>query len=320
MAAVDIATLVDTFTTGISAKWDIVYGSPTAIAGWCLIPCQHSGGVPQYAGIQSTTPGGVDTWTIAASSASAEILVPPNGAGATSAYLRMAVSSPTTGTYAAVTYDAVANTLVLGNYVGGVDAGAVTIPYIGSLHRWWRIRQGAGRLYWDTSADGVTWTNRRTQTGPGAWLLSTIYLGFEASRVGGTNDNAVIDNVSTRDSTATTSAAPGGASVGVPALSTGATIDDGMAAGAGVVAGPVLSSGATVAVGLAAGTSTVPDVSIVTSASSIMSPPPTLFVRFPVATLFFAESRAFAVGGSAGTLGLSGSAIMRDLSGNAYVT
>lgn len=319
MVAVDISTLVDTFTTGISAYWNILYGSPSAIAGWCLIPCQHSGGVPQYAGIQSTTPGGGNTWTIASSSTSAEILVPPNGSGATAAYLRMAVSSPNSGIYAAITYDAVANTLIFGNYVGGVDASAVTIPYISTLHRWWRIRNDPGRLYWDTSADGATWTNRRTLNGPGAWLLSTVYLGFEASRNGGTNDSAVIDNVSTHTSTATVAAVLGSSAVPAPSLSTGATVDDGTAAGAGVVSDPTLSAGATVAGDVAVGVGVVPDVEIVTSASSIMSPPPTLFVRFPLATLIFAESKAFAVSGSAETLGLSGGAIVRDLTGSAYV-
>jgi hypothetical protein len=319
MVAVDVFHLFDTFAAGMSTYWNVVYGSPTVSGGQCSIPCTHVAGIPQYAGIQSTTPGGADTWSIASSSTSAEIVTVPSGAGATSATLRMAVSSPTTGTYTAFTYDAVANTLTMGNYVGSVDSDAVTIAYIGSLHRWWRIRHGAGRLYWETSTDGVTWTVRRSQNGPGSWLNSTIHVGFEASRTGGTNDVAVIDNVSVHEVTGQPGAAPGAATVPAAVMSTGTTVDDGAAVGSGTVVVPSLSSGAAVAAGVVPTAGVVPDVSIVTSAQSIMSPPPTVFVRLPVASFVFSTPRAFSMSGVARTLGLAGSASVRSLSGSAHV-
>lgn len=34
------------------------------------------------------------------------------------------------------------------------------IPYDPVFHRFWRLRESGGQTYWDTSADGVTWTNR----------------------------------------------------------------------------------------------------------------------------------------------------------------
>lgn len=319
MAAIDIATLVDTFTSGIGPYWNITYGSPFTAGGWCLIPCAHASGIPQYAGIQSTTPGGANTWSVASSSTSVEVVVTPNGAGATNAYLRMAVSSPTTGTFVAITYDAVANTLTFGDYAGGVDAGAVTIPYIGSQHRWWRIRHGTGKVYWDTGIDGVTWTNRRVKAGAGAWMLSTVFLGFEASRNGGFDDYGAIDNVSTRGATATTAAAAGAGIVGIPSLSTGATQDTDTATGTGSVENPTLSAGSTVMADAASGSAGFPDVSIVTSASSIMSPPPTLFVRFPLTTFLFASPKAFSVDGTASVAGLYGRAVMYELSGSASI-
>ena len=56
------------------------------------------------------------------------------------------------------------------------------IPFDPVAHRWWRIREGtgagaggtSGNLYWDTSPDGVTWTNRRTYAhGLGGGALAT---------------------------------------------------------------------------------------------------------------------------------------------------
>jgi hypothetical protein len=33
------------------------------------------------------------------------------------------------------------------------------VPYDAAAHRFWRLREAGGQTYWDTSADGVTWSN-----------------------------------------------------------------------------------------------------------------------------------------------------------------
>ena len=43
---------------------------------------------------------------------------------------------------------------------GGNPTGVATLTYSPTQHLYWRVRESAGTIYWDTSADGTTWTNR----------------------------------------------------------------------------------------------------------------------------------------------------------------
>jgi hypothetical protein len=53
---------------------------------------------------------------------------------------------------------------------GNVETLVQTDAYNATTHRWLRIRESAGSIYWDYSADGLSWTNYRTDT-------TTILLG-----------------------------------------------------------------------------------------------------------------------------------------------
>jgi hypothetical protein len=44
-------------------------------------------------------------------------------------------------------------------------AVAVAIVYQSDLHRWWRIREGAGQIYFETSPDGIAWTTQHVSGG-----------------------------------------------------------------------------------------------------------------------------------------------------------
>jgi len=43
---------------------------------------------------------------------------------------------------------------------GGNPTAIATLTYSPATHAYWRVREAAGTVYWDTSSDGVTWTNR----------------------------------------------------------------------------------------------------------------------------------------------------------------
>lgn len=50
--------------------------------------------------------------------------------------------------------------------------------YNSSTHRWWRIGESGGNILWDTSPDGVTWTNRRSFATP--FAITDLIIGLSA--------------------------------------------------------------------------------------------------------------------------------------------
>jgi hypothetical protein len=46
----------------------------------------------------------------------------------------------------------------------GASATITSFTYSATTHKFWRIRESAGVIYYDTSADGLTWTNQGTYT------------------------------------------------------------------------------------------------------------------------------------------------------------
>jgi len=53
--------------------------------------------------------------------------------------------------------------LYFAEYVNGV-VDQTSVVFNASTHRWWRLRYAAGSIYWDTSTNGFSWTNRRSKT------------------------------------------------------------------------------------------------------------------------------------------------------------
>lgn len=52
----------------------------------------------------------------------------------------------------------------------------LSIPYDPLLHRWWRLRDYQGKIYWETSPDGVQWTIQFSKDRPIA--LVNVEIGF----------------------------------------------------------------------------------------------------------------------------------------------
>jgi len=69
-------------------------------------------------------------------------------------------------------------------------------PYDPVEHAWVRIREASGTVYWDTSPDGATWTNRRTLATP-SWVTTNLCsAGFDTNRANGSH-YAEFDNLNT---------------------------------------------------------------------------------------------------------------------------
>lgn len=66
-------------------------------------------------------------------------------------------------------------------YMRHVRLGVETeesVPYDGTSMRWLRLGESSGSFYWDTSPDGVTWTQRYTFTS--ILNVSSVTLGIGA--------------------------------------------------------------------------------------------------------------------------------------------
>lgn len=339
MVAVPVSSLVDAFGS-LSAYWDSNYGGATASGGYGYVPCTHTGGTPNYAGFLSTRPSVGDTWTMSSSSLSVEVVTRPVASGATVCYCQMVVLSPTSGTYLSILYDAVGGNISFGSYVGFSDASLVVIPHIPSLHRWWRIRHGSGRIYWETSADGTTWTTRRTLTGVPSWVItSAVSIQLDSSRNGGTNDYTQFDNVnlapySTTVSPPTVSAIAAvpslGVAVGIATQAVSATttvpapnleigISPTTVSAVADIPAPIVRASTTHSPNLIAVSANVLTPTIVVSATMLVIPPGITFIRYPTAQIVFTVLTMPLCGGSATTVSLSGTATALTLSGSAVV-
>lgn len=176
-------------------KWPNNYNTvgslPTETGGRARVDCDTG-----FSGYASDT-----IYTLADSNARCR-LFPPAAGGGTEVWAQLLVTSSTAGTDAVMEVDVASGNLTMANRAGFSDPGAAVIPYDSVDHAWVRIREDSGTLFFDTSADGITWTNRHTDTSPG-WVSDTdIEMQILAHRDAGTADFAEFDNFNITPSTA----------------------------------------------------------------------------------------------------------------------
>ena len=154
--------LVDDFD-GTLALWPNSYGSYLLQAGNSRVRLEHTAGYPAiYSDVVS-----------------------PVGK-AFVANVEHAAPADTREVYMSVEVDPVDNYLIFSQTGGvlymrhlrlGVTSEA-SVPYDGTSMRWLRLRESSGSFYWDTSPDGVTWTQRYTFTS--ILNVSSVTLGIGA--------------------------------------------------------------------------------------------------------------------------------------------
>jgi hypothetical protein len=181
-----LSSLVDNFNAGaLGPDWGNSYGGTAVVAGRARVPCTTG-----YAGCQTAY-----SWTMAGASFFVQVPTVPAASTAAEAYCGVMVQSATAGTRVGFIINAVGGLLRCKNEVGYYDAEAVDIPYSATDHKWLRMREDGTSLYWDTSPDGTTWTNRRTIPTP-AWILAetdACALDMSAHRDAGVDDYAEYD-------------------------------------------------------------------------------------------------------------------------------
>jgi hypothetical protein len=179
-------TLQDNFDVDrLATLWPGSYGANTVTGGRCQVTVDTS-----YTGIQSD-----QTYTFNNSFIFFQAFMQAAGGATVEAFFEALIQSGTGGTDIMFNYNAVTGNLIMANRVGYNDAGQVTLAYNATNHRWLRMRITGGNILWDTSPNGITWTNQKTAAAS-AWATSgtTLYVTLQAHRNNGTNDFMEIDN------------------------------------------------------------------------------------------------------------------------------
>lgn len=190
-----LSVLVDNFNdAAIAPDWGNAYGGVSESGGKAHVPCVAG----SFAGYQTAY-----TWTMAGASFYVKVVTAPAASTATEAYCAVMVNAPGIndsggplfGYRCGFTVNAVTGNLRMQSDTGYFDAGAVEITYNGTAHAFLRLREDGTNVYWDTSPDGSTWTNRRTLATP-AWITASVdqcAVDMSAHRDAGTADEAQFD-------------------------------------------------------------------------------------------------------------------------------
>lgn len=184
-----LSTLSDNFNDGvIGPNWGNSYGGVTESGGKAHVPCSTA-----YAGYQTAY-----SWTLAGATFYVAVTTVPAASTATEAYASVFVNAPdiaTSGVRIGFVINTVTGLLKFSSETGYYDAGATTVTYSAVTHKFLRLSEDGTNVYWDTSPDGSTWTNRRTLATP-AWVtasVDTCALDLSAHRDAGTSDEAQYD-------------------------------------------------------------------------------------------------------------------------------
>ncbi|MEV0917856.1 hypothetical protein AB0I93_26810 [Streptomyces sp. NPDC049967] len=186
-----LSTLIDTFNDNvIGPNWGDSYEGVTETGGRARVPCTAG----TYAGYQTGR-----AWTLAGASIYLKLVTKPAASTGTDVSCNFNITSSVDGTSIGFKYNAVTAKLRLQSNVDYFDAAAIELTYDATNHLWLRIREDGTNVYWDTSANGSTWTNRRTLATP-AWVTTSIdncAVDLYCYRDSGTADYAEYDNVNT---------------------------------------------------------------------------------------------------------------------------
>lgn len=186
-----LSSLVDNFNDNtIGPEWGDSYGGVTETGGRARIPLAAA----TYAGYQTGR-----AWTLAGATVYLKIPTLPAISTGTDVGVHFMVTSAVAGTALGFKINVVTGMLRMQANVDYYDPTAVEITYSATDHLWLRLREDGTNIYWDTSPDGATWTNRRTLATP-AWVttaVDTCALDLYGYRDTGVTDYAEYDNVNT---------------------------------------------------------------------------------------------------------------------------
>jgi hypothetical protein len=164
LPVVDSPPVVEPFTVLDTAKWDLINGvveggyynlPPTDTSYQGLISKFTTNLTGHYVAVELVSPSNTGTWTM---------------------FYLGDTGTPVSNAEAFLWMDGV---LYFRERIAGTWSNT-TIPYDATNHRWLRVREQAGTVYWETSSDGSIWTVQRSKAA--GIDLSNLYIGIAGSR------------------------------------------------------------------------------------------------------------------------------------------
>lgn len=182
-----LTNLIDNFDDNSvdTTKWPNSVGTYTETGGRARVDVDT--GTNAYASARGYTLTGYSLIT--------QVFPPTMNDGSISAYCRVAVKSSTAGTELGFEFRVNDGKLIPYSRVANLDLEAPELTYNSTDHRWVRIREASGQVFFDTSADGHAWTNRRTIDTPAYADDGDLEVQLSGHRTDGTNNYAEFDNV-----------------------------------------------------------------------------------------------------------------------------
>lgn len=189
-AAIPIKNLVDDFNDNVrdTALWPNSFGTISETGGRARV--EINTGYNAYSSAKA--------YKLQGSQVTLQVFPPNAGAaevGTTEAWAQVLVKSNVDGTDMGFEVQLTSGSLYCFSRSGFFDPESAAYTYNDTNHRWLRIRENAGNVYFDAAPDGHTWTNLRTITSP-AWVANgDLEFQLIAHRADGTTNYVEFDNV-----------------------------------------------------------------------------------------------------------------------------
>lgn len=98
------------------------------------------------------------------------------------------------GSYNACLWVKERTTLYAQRYIAGVKTTITSFAFNLTTHKYWRIRESSGTIYWDTSTDGLNWTNRASNAPAITWTNANVNMQANCYKAETNPGTAIFDN------------------------------------------------------------------------------------------------------------------------------
>ena len=155
---------------GVNASlFPITYGSVNILAG--SLVCFYTAGPSAYSGADTARYDLTDSYLVS------EVTTMGNQALVSWEAYPMQLSFDTDNNISFVVTN---GSVLCYKKIATVGSVVASFTYVALEHRYFRIRESEGTIYWDTSPDGIAWTNRATELVSALFDVTSLEANFVA--------------------------------------------------------------------------------------------------------------------------------------------